>query len=471
MAWLKTHIYSLTRKYNYPYTVLCFLLLFLTLEGVAVLERSQEDTHENDRLNMVALTSSQLIYREVFRGLNNASILASLIKADDFNTDHFEQWAKSLIQANPIVGILEIEQAGKISHIHPLQGREFLLGRSAYPSKTLVKQHLYPDRKNAIITYGPVRLKEDNSLALFGYHSIFKQQGDSLNFWGSAIVVIHLQELLKSMQEYFSANNVEYSIHTRDKSGKSVHFIGKRGLDKDPNSFMYELSIPGNSWHLFMQRKESNPIYYAYYIFGLLFSLLGARFVFNIEKKTKMQRIKLRALNRKLQKQASADPLTKLLNRRATMELAQVALTECNSHQQPFSLAYIDLDHFKFINDQFGHKIGDEVLIRFTNVCLSQLQSTDILSRWGGEEFVLFMPNRDLDSAEVLAESIRSAVEAECIDIGLQDISISVSIGLATSYSSNLDQLLQASDKAMYHAKSSGRNRIEIAEPFDQSLA
>jgi diguanylate cyclase (GGDEF)-like protein len=119
----------------------------------------------------------------------------------------------------------------------------------------------------------------------------------------------------------------------------------------------------------------------------------------------------------------------------------------------------IDIDHFKRINDVYGHAIGDQALVAVATACQSRLRSTDLFARWGGEEFLVFLNEHDAKSAWRVAEDLRKAVEAVKLSYPLS-ITISIGIGICTDVTStNFDRLLSVADHNLYEAKRQGRNR------------
>lgn len=167
-------------------------------------------------------------------------------------------------------------------------------------------------------------------------------------------------------------------------------------------------------------------------------------------------------LRRVLEYSASYDTLTGILNRGAFFKAAQKAFEHCRRTGRPLSVALLDLDHFKQINDSHGHAAGDRVLKAFCLRVQTVLRSTDLLGRYGGEEFVLLLPNTRSEDALHIAQRLRDAVGA-----AREALPYTVSIGLATldTDSSTLDELLVRADKALYRAKESGRDRIEQWTP------
>ena len=167
-------------------------------------------------------------------------------------------------------------------------------------------------------------------------------------------------------------------------------------------------------------------------------------------------------LQAELRDAANSDPLTGLPNRRRLDELAEPLLRD---REQPISALMVDADHFKAINDRLGHAAGDEALCWLGSHLRVHARGTDVIARFGGEEFVLLLPNTDLDAATQLAIRLREAVcEAPLILAG-ETIKLTVSIGVAEGRAPGepLHELLSRADEALYRAKAAGRDRVEAA--------
>lgn len=169
-------------------------------------------------------------------------------------------------------------------------------------------------------------------------------------------------------------------------------------------------------------------------------------------------------LQQKLLLMASTDPLTGLLNRRRFLEQAEAELHRCQRYRNELSVAMLDIDHFKVINDTHGHFVGDQVLIAVSRATERLLRNTDILARWGGEEFVILMPKTPLAGATILAERLREALERLVVETAAGTLRITISAGLTARDGCDADitDILQRADTALYAAKEQGRNRIQV---------
>lgn len=171
-----------------------------------------------------------------------------------------------------------------------------------------------------------------------------------------------------------------------------------------------------------------------------------------------------------LESLAKTDPLTKVANRRHWVTTAQQELKRTQRYGCPFSILLIDLDHFKRINDTYGHHGGDQVLITTVEVMQQILRQQDTLGRWGGEEFVVLLPETPLKAAITVAERLRMAIEKRVNHPPPDQIytctTLSVGITTCGARDMTLDSIIQRADKALYEAKERGRNQgIAIAPP------
>jgi diguanylate cyclase (GGDEF)-like protein len=179
---------------------------------------------------------------------------------------------------------------------------------------------------------------------------------------------------------------------------------------------------------------------------------------------------KLASANRKLQTMAMTDDLTGLPNRRSAMARMKDVVAESDRYGENLSCILIDIDYFKKVNDTYGHDIGDIVLKEVANVFSRNARSYDMISRMGGEEFLIISTRSDRYDTEQLAERLRVAVENHAIPLSNgKTISVTISLGLATWSEQYADgsELIKDADKALYRAKRKGRNRAETAWSSD----
>jgi diguanylate cyclase (GGDEF)-like protein/hemerythrin-like metal-binding protein len=166
------------------------------------------------------------------------------------------------------------------------------------------------------------------------------------------------------------------------------------------------------------------------------------------------------------QQLALTDALTGAVNRHHFNDVLDQEIANVNNHGSPLSIMLLDIDHFKVVNDSYGHGVGDEVLVLFYQTCLEAVRSSDVVARIGGEEFVIIMPNTELANAQKFAERLRKKIAQLEINIEQKQISVTVSIVVSqwkSDFFSNAETFVAHADKSLYQAKNSGRNRVVVA--------
>jgi len=204
---------------------------------------------------------------------------------------------------------------------------------------------------------------------------------------------------------------------------------------------------------LFVPAKATVDGLFALFAFETVIYVVGTAFIVVVMAKERVVLVHKTA--------AMTDPLTGLFNRRAFLEAAERLIARRAREAQPVSVLLFDLDHFKSINDRFGHAVGDDAIKLFALTASANTRASDVIGRLGGEEFAAILPSGATDAAHV-AERLRTAFEHAGVEISGQRIGATVSIGIATAVSPvAIDPLLARADNALYRAKANGRNRVE----------
>ena len=167
----------------------------------------------------------------------------------------------------------------------------------------------------------------------------------------------------------------------------------------------------------------------------------------------------------KLERDVFLDALTQLANRKLLEIKIGSALQEYHQHHISFGLLFIDVDHFKSINDTYGHKEGDHVLRNVAQNMARHLRGTDICGRWGGEEFVVLLPELDLNGLSGVAEKLRGMIASSSIRINGEEVSVTVSIGgVVVREADTMDSIIERADQLMYASKQGGRNLVTLED-------
>ncbi len=249
----------------------------------------------------------------------------------------------------------------------------------------------------------------------------------------------------------------------------SISSIDVRATDKSGNWSAHELSLPINivpPWWLTWQAKVAFVlsfcvvIYLGYRVRSWQIHVYAKRLEREVEDRTHL----LREYNQQLKITARTDYLTGLPNRRYFLEEAERHYASFLRTQRKFSVLLMDVDHFKSINDQWGHEGGDYVLVELASRLCSTCRQMDLIARWGGEEFIMLFPESDIHGCLAAVEKVKRSIIARPFHYKGNHFYITVTIGVAeVSAGVALEQSINDADKALYRGKKSGRNCIRYA--------
>ena len=206
--------------------------------------------------------------------------------------------------------------------------------------------------------------------------------------------------------------------------------------------------------------------------FGIGIAVFLTRAIGRLYRQIQEKNVRLAESNTLLQALSTTDPLTELPNHRALLSTLKQELERAQRYERPCSLLFLDLDHFKALNDGYGHAAGDTVLRAFAGILRSTIRNMDTAGRWGGEEFVVILPEANAEEALDIAERIRKAISLFTFEIsGGLHLTCSVGVACYPEHGSGQDALLTAADQAMYGAKRLGRNQVRmISDPAITAL-
>ena len=217
--------------------------------------------------------------------------------------------------------------------------------------------------------------------------------------------------------------------------------------------------VPELGWHLLVEQvdKPESLIKNTLWI-NLVLSFVTTLIVLLVAYLT------IGKYQKRLETMATKDKLTGADNRHAFDSSFQQAIRSANRRKEPLSLVLVDIDHFKQVNDTYGHLAGDSVIAGIANVLRANLRNSDLICRWGGEEFLMLLPDCDKSSAALLVEKIRCRIENEDFITGDERTPVTASFGISSyQHKESQNTFFERADKALYRAKSQGRNRAEVA--------
>ncbi|HYV50013.1 MAG TPA: GGDEF domain-containing protein [Myxococcaceae bacterium] len=210
-----------------------------------------------------------------------------------------------------------------------------------------------------------------------------------------------------------------------------------------------------------------SPMLYAYLIVSpMVVMTAAAAFLGDALDRARVRAVRLEEVNRRYQELATTDPLTGLRNRRYFQERLREECARADRAEQPLSLLMLDLDHFKGVNDTYGHPVGDDALAHVARLITGSVRSCDVACRVGGEEFAVLCPGAREEEARRVAERVRRALERTPLQVGEgREVVLTGSLGLAVREpDGGTEDLVRQADLALYRAKAAGRNRVEVAQ-------
>ncbi len=182
------------------------------------------------------------------------------------------------------------------------------------------------------------------------------------------------------------------------------------------------------------------------------------------------QKMQLSKAYNKMEALARTDPLTKLSNRRDFLEKFQLEVNRFERNKNPFSIVLCDIDDFKQVNDEYGHDCGDFVLVGISELMKSAVRKQDVVSRWGGEEFILLLPETSIEGGRRVAEGIRENLEEKTFYFDGETLSVTMTFGVSPyNCSMEIDTCIKQADEALYVGKREGKNRVVPVRPPENS--
>ena len=433
------------------------------------------------------LTASN-IYSEIQKDLVRPVLIASTMAHDTFLRDWVLNGEKT-----------ENEMARYLAEVKQRHGAFssfFVSNKSGnyYTGEGIIKQVSQAEPRDA--WYHRVRDMTENyeinvdpdmanhdALTIFINYRVFDFSGKYMGATGIGLTVDAMRKLIGDYQQRF-----QRTIYFADQQGKLV-FSGDQasqqpdlrqrpGLGPQIERILQERAcsyqftengdnhilnvnyLPELKWYLFVEQNEDNALAD---LRKSLYTNLAVSFVVTLIV-ILLTHLTLARYQSKIEEMASTDKLTRLLNRHAFSILIDKLMAAYRRNPKPVSILLADIDHFKQINDRYGHRTGDQVLISIAQILKSGLRAADFAVRWGGEEFLIVLPDCSREQGEAVAEKLRRAIEAANICQTDHSIKATISIGVSEfNGTESPEQTVNRADMALYKAKERGRNQVALA--------
>ena len=273
----------------------------------------------------------------------------------------------------------------------------------------------------------------------------------------AAIIITDIQSRIQYVNDSFSTMT---GYSSQEVLGKKISLLKSGLTPQETYTQLWSAILAGNSWkNELLNKKKDGTLYWASILISPVTNKYTNRFFIVVMEDISERK----SLQEKLQTLATTDELTGLTNRRHFFEIAKRELARAARYNKPASVLMLDIDYFKQVNDQSGHAAGDILLQKFAQHCLSLIRPQDCLSRLGGEEFSILLPETNLEQAWILGERLRQSLEHAHFTIAPDTTTtITCSIGVAQKLETdeNFEALLSRADAALYVAKNNGRNLV-----------
>ena len=450
---------------------------------------SKETIRESIIKDELPLTSDN-IYSEIQKDLVRPTFISSMMASDTFLRDWIIDGEKDLSQVTKYLEEIR-KRYGTFASFYVSERT----GNYYYPGGILKK--ISPTDAHDVWYYRvrgmkqPYEISVDtnqadkNALTIFINYHVYDYADKFLGVAGIGLTVDAVRKLIDSYQQryhrivYFVDLKGDVALYSNQQTSPGDNIRRIPGLQahvdailkSSTGSYQYKRDgrvhllnvrfIPELDWYLCVEKIEDEAlagIKRTLYL-NLTLCLIITAVVLALTNLT------INRYQRRLEEMATTDKLTGLANRQACELFAEQAVKLARRNQEPLSAILIDIDHFKEVNDRYGHLAGDMVIRRLAEIIRGCLRESDFLCRWGGEEYLLLMKGCDLNRAQIIAETLRTTVKETAIDHDDTRIAITISLGVAEYHDPESNTVMFGrADEALYRAKAAGRDRVCTAE-------
>ena len=439
---------------------LCSLTLCSLFVAITVKNRANVETLRMERL---ILEKTLRINDAVSKLLYKTNSLSAIVQQGGDITKSFDALAPSIVDNEPSILNVLIAPDGVVSTVYPLEGNEAVLGLNFFGAGAGNREAVTARDQKHLVLGGPFKSVQGGEILVGRLPVYTDSAADKNRFWGLVSVTLKFPQVLDNADlGAFKNQGFSYELWRTNPDTEERQIILYDYEHEKPTTQAIEkhISVVNTDWYLKVWSGRSwynYPENLALLVASILISLL---IMFITQNNFELKRMRM-----SLEDMAKSDPLTGISNRRSFMEIAQMNIERARRMgEDNCYIILFDLDHFKSINDTHGHTVGDNVLIDVTARIKAAIRPYDLFARYGGEEFILWASLVNEKEAKNMAERLRLSLCVKPFKIDGAALSVSASFGAARIDTYNIEKAILQADKALYEAKSGGRNRVVFWE-------
>jgi len=455
MPWER--IYNLLKQRGQAFAIaLLVAIVFIGIFESLIRAQSNEVKAQS---KLERLTYSNLLRSNLDRDLNALLFLpnglASYLNAyhNELEADKVNAVLSDLYARTKHVRNIAVAIGYTVTYVYPIEGNKQALGLNylTVPEQRSMVEKAVETAKGVLV--GPLNLVQGGQGLIYRYPVFIDGQ-----YWGIVSIVINTEPFLDYAFKDIKNPNFKFAIRNLDDAGTpQATFYGDSSLFTDADALLIKSEVPSGKWEWAVIRNTGTStadVFLMLELLGLVFSvILGATMYSFLRERSK------------LKMQAMYDSLTGLANRRMLNDRLEQVIMQSKRFNRRLAVMYIDLDHFKKLNDTYGHAFGDSFLKAFSEKLSASVRKADTLSRIGGDEFVIILEEiQDKQSAILVCQNIMNAF-ARPILVGNTPISVSLSMGVAIydpMSDDTIEDLMKKADIALYQVKDNDRNGFRI---------
>lgn len=452
----------------FVFSGILFISCLLMGRYIAQNQAQRADALIHEEMLNIGMSISQNIQRNLSEAAYATEILAIKLETDHYQVKHFSELGHIIISKKNAVNGVFLAKDGILSHAYPQKGYEKIIGHNLLTDPLRSNSVLNTIKNKELMFFGPKRLLQNKKLAIVARNPVFNQQTGA--FWGFAIAVIKIEDLITYSGLSSANTNQHLYFRLGQQQADHMHVFFQTPHFKDieeqnSHQISLEINVHNNIWTLSILHPQSHTNILLITLSYLTLSLLVA-VLFYLYKVNKYKNyLHVHELNKTLYFLSSRDELTKILNRRAGLEILDAQLAYARRYKHNTCILFMDIDFFKQVNDTYGHQVGDDFIIHVVKLLQQTLRSSDVIIRMGGDEFLIILPNTTFNNLPEVAIKLLTKAQKTPLLVEKTNATIAVSLSIGGAQWDGIESktdLISRADKRLYAAKAAGRNTYTI---------